>query len=210
MIESPVRIDQLPATLHRSGNLASETRAVLTDPARQPIQLPITLAPGESLKLVVTPETVLPGDGPCDALFSFDAVAALPDPEKVLDAIVDPNVPMSQVQPVAIKVPRGVFGHAADSGGALYAVSVHFPGRGEYGQDVDFDITASTNDEESNTTTSEIITKTVPLYMPARGFLLHQSDAWNYAYGVTLRRAGGDVAGESGTRSGTSFWPKVA
>src|SRR6266511_4067843 len=209
VIESPVRIKELPATLHRSGDLTSETRAVLRDPNRQPIQLPITLAPGESLGLLVTPEVALVGDGPCDAVFDLAAAEVLPDPEKVLDAIVDPNVPMTQTLPVAIKVLRAMFGRTSDPGGALYAVSVRFPGRGQYGEDLDVDLTAGTLDDESKTTTSEIITKTVMLYMPARGFLRHHSDPWSYGYSVTLRRAQGDVAGESGTRTGTSFWPKV-
>jgi hypothetical protein len=209
VIESSVRLKDLPVTLHRTGDLTSETRAVLRDPERQPIQLPITLAPGESLKLLVMPEVALAGDGPCDAVFDLAAVEVLPDREKVLDAIVDPNVPMTQMMPVAIKVLRAMFGKTTDAGGALHAVSVKFPGRGQYGEDLDVDLTAGTLDEESNTTTSEIITKTVMLYMPARGFLLRQSDPWSYGYNVTLRRAQGDIAGESGTRSGTSFWPKI-
>jgi hypothetical protein len=208
VIESPVRIKDLPVTLHRTGDLTSEARALLRDPERQPIQLPITLAPGESLKLLVMPEVTLAGDGACDAVFDLAAAEVLPDREKVLDAIVDPNVPMTQIMPVAIKVLRAMFGKSTDAG-ALHAVSVQFPGRGQYGEDLDVDLTAGTLDEESKTTTSEIITKTVMLYMPARGFLLRQSDPWSYGYSVTLRRAQGDVAGESGTRSGTSFWPKI-
>jgi hypothetical protein len=208
-IESPVRIERLNATLHRSNDLSTEARAVIRDEALQPLSLPITLAPGAQLRLVVTPESTIGGAGPLDAVFDLLGCAAVPDPALVLDTILGDAVTASRAMPVEVKLPRAVFGNQSDPGGALYAVSVRFAGRGQFGEDLDVDFAADTADQPTGSTTSSIITRIATLYMPARAFLLRQPEAWSYGYSVTLRRTGGTVAGESGTRTGTSYWPKV-
>jgi hypothetical protein len=208
-IESPVRIERLAATLHRSNDLSTEVRATIRDEALQPLSLPIVLAPGAQLCLIVTPEGQLGGAGPLDAVFDLSGAAAQPDPALVLDTILGDGVSASRAMPVEVKLPRAVFGNPNDPGGALYAVSVQFAGRGHFGEDLDIDFAADTPDQPTGSTSSSIITRVAPLYMPARAFLLRQPEAWVYSYSVTLRRTGGTVAGESGSRTGTSYWPKV-
>jgi hypothetical protein len=82
-IESPLRIDDLAATLGR-GNGPQQPATI------QGLSLPVArLEPGQQLTFPVTREGGVPGTGTLVARFDTDAVRALPDPEAVLVAILD-------------------------------------------------------------------------------------------------------------------------
>jgi hypothetical protein len=208
--ESPVRIDSLAAVLHRTGDLSTETAAVLQSLARQPLAFPITLGPGERVELLATPAAPMAGAGPCDAVFDLGRVVALPDPEKVLDAIIDTHVAGVRPQKVQVKLRRAVFANADPQYGALLAVSVHIVGHGQYGEDIDFDLTAQMPNPPDEPPSDDILVKNVLLYTPIRTVLLEQAAPWSFDYQVTLRWAKADIAGEKGTCTGTVVWPKTS
>jgi hypothetical protein len=82
-IESPLRIDDLAATLGRGGG--PQHPAVT-----QGLSLPVArLEPGQPIAFSVTREGGVPGEGALVARFDTDAVRAIPDPEAILGRILD-------------------------------------------------------------------------------------------------------------------------
>lgn len=82
-IESPLRFDDLAATLSRGGG--PQQPALI-----QGLSLPVArLEPGAQLSFTVTRESGVPGAGALAARFDTSRVRAIPDAEAVLDAILD-------------------------------------------------------------------------------------------------------------------------
>lgn len=82
-VESPLRIDDLAATLGR-GSGPQQPATI------QGLSLPVArLEPGQQLAFTVTREGGVPGAGALVARFDTDAVRAIPDAEAILDAILD-------------------------------------------------------------------------------------------------------------------------
>jgi hypothetical protein len=82
-IESPLRIDDLGATLGRE--TGPQHPAEITG-----LSLPVArLEPGQQLSFSVTREGGAPGEGPLLARFDTDGVRAIPDPEAILGLILD-------------------------------------------------------------------------------------------------------------------------
>jgi hypothetical protein len=84
-IESPLSIQTLDTSITRGGQ---RVRGFINSSS-----LPRDrLLPGDTLELTVTPETPLDGTAPPEVTFDLSGVSVIPDPEAVLDSILDRSV----------------------------------------------------------------------------------------------------------------------
>ena len=118
-IESPIRINHLTAMLHRGEAMfPGEIRDLST---------PVTLGPGEEITLTVVPSAPIVEAGSLHAVFDLNGVEVLPDPEKVWNAILDPNLPAEYLRSITVKTFREMFNPSPDQpGNQIMAILVEF------------------------------------------------------------------------------------
>ena len=119
VIESPIRINYLTAMLHRGETIfPGEIRDLST---------PVTLGSGEEITLTVAPSAPLVEAGSLHGVFDLNGVEVLPDPEKVWNAILDPNLPAEYLRSITVKTFREMFTPSPDRpGNQIMAILVEF------------------------------------------------------------------------------------
>jgi hypothetical protein len=121
-VESPIQVTSLDASLLIQGmEVAAAARADGT--------LPMRLAPGESMALMVSPTRQLPNDAQAEPMLDLSGVKPLLDSEKLWAAILDADTAAESKRTVRVKLFPGMFdapsGNAADK---AFAVIVQFDG----------------------------------------------------------------------------------
>jgi hypothetical protein len=169
IIESPVEIQSLPATLVcGQQRLAANIQGLDTS---QPVQL----ASGAQLALTITPADEVAIDGPAHVEYDMSGVHAVPDKEAIWTAVLDPSGTQSYLRAITVKTPASTFsipaGHAARR---IVSVVLDFDG----GVSVEL----NANKVEAK----------VDLQQPVTNLVLHKDSAGEYRYKVTIIRANGE------------------
>jgi hypothetical protein len=87
-IESPVAVKTVKVQLGRGEvTLAGKIDALRKGDSSTSATLPVTLAPGESIEMDISPASALPATGPLSAYFDFDDTEVQPDLQEVLKVI---------------------------------------------------------------------------------------------------------------------------
>jgi hypothetical protein len=177
IIESPVEIQSLPATLVSSqGRFAANVQGLDTS---QPVQL----APAGQIEFTVTPADEVEIDGQVHVEYDMSGVHALPDKEAIWNSILDPSSTQSYLRAITVKTPASTFsipaGHAAQR---IVSVVLDFDG----GTSVEL----NANKLEAN----------VNLQQPVTNLVLHKDSAGEYRYKVTVIRANGEQNRDSDWR----------
>jgi hypothetical protein len=169
IIESPVEIQSLPATLvSGQGRFAANIQGLDTS---QPVQL----APAGQIEFTVTPADEVEIDGQVHVQYDMSGVHALPDKEAIWNAILDPSSTQSYLRAITVKTPASTFsipaGHASRR---IVSVVLDFDG----GTSVEL----NANKLEAN----------VNLQQPVTNLVLHKDSTGEYRYKVTVIRANGE------------------
>jgi hypothetical protein len=178
-IESPVRIEALPATISRDGQKATAAVAGSSFPVER-------LDPGATLNLSVRADTPLDGTGAAEVAFNLSAVTVLPDPALILDSILD-RTTLQYFDTITVKAIAGLFtpieGRPADQ---IVVILVEFEGGGT---------------AELNGSTLE---SQVRIDYPIDDVILRRSVDTSYRYTVTIVRADGRQERDPEPRQGTA------
>jgi hypothetical protein len=100
-IESPVTVPRLDAWLRRGKD---RVPALLGGMA-----LPLELAPGQSVSVVLQPSAALPGAGPPEPIVDLSAARAKPDPGLVWAALLDPSTPADYARAITVQAVASMF-----------------------------------------------------------------------------------------------------
>ncbi|HEY6351078.1 MAG TPA: hypothetical protein VI636_16870 [Candidatus Angelobacter sp.] len=169
IIESPVEIDSLSATLVRGEESLPATIDGLD--LSQPVQIP----PGQQITFTITPADATAAGDPVHADYDLSGVRPVPDREAIWNEILDPTAPESYLTTITVKTPASTFAAPADN-----------PGQQIVSMVVDFDSGVST---ELNSTKLEA---KVDLPHPVVNFVLRKADSGEYRYKLTLVRSSGE------------------
>ncbi|HKF20734.1 MAG TPA: hypothetical protein VKE93_04150 [Candidatus Angelobacter sp.] len=169
IIESPVEIQSLPATLvSGQGRFAANVQGLDTS---QPVQL----APAGQIEFTVTPADEVEIEGQVHVEYDMSGVHALPDKEAIWNSILDPGSTQSYLRAITVKTPASTFsipaGHASRR---IVSLVLDFDG----GTSVEL----NANKLEAN----------VNLQQPVTNLVLHKDSAGEYRYKVTIIRANGE------------------
>jgi hypothetical protein len=170
VIESPIRINHLSAMLHRGEAMfPGEIRGLST---------PVTLGPGEEITLTVAPSAPMVEAGSLHATFDLNGVEVLPDPEKVWNAILDPNLPAEYLRSITVKTFKDMFNASPDRpGDQIMAILVEF----ERGDTVELNADKLESKATLRLPVSDIILRRVD----------QEADQGTYRYRVTVIRKEG-------------------
>lgn len=181
-VESPLTVEAIGARVVRAGRRRAG-RPATVDVLKAPggaTQLPVEIAPDETLALDVRPDELPPGDGKPDVVFDYE-VKQKPDPEAIWDAIVDPTVKPTYERAVEVKTLKSIFDGGGDDGTpAIAYILVEF----EQGRTVEL--------------SPETVEQTVALSFPVRDFVVSGPSGGvldaDYAFTVRVIYADGSEA----------------
>ncbi|NTU81931.1 MAG: hypothetical protein HGA45_21560 [Chloroflexales bacterium] len=184
--ESPLRIDDLVATLGRGGG--PQQPAIL-----QGLSLPVArLEPGQQISFAATSATPVPGAGALVARFDTDAVRAIPDPEAILGVILDESQ-LEYYRSVTVVAAEGLFVAPADRpDDQIVEILVDFE-EGDFAR-----LTASVREGRAR------------VNHPFADVLLRRPISSTYTYRVTvLRKSGRQTTSDPRQRSEELFYVEV-
>jgi hypothetical protein len=169
-IESPIRITQLTANLHRGDAAVTGIIQGVS------FSSPVDLGPGAKLTFVVAPSAPLPGGGPASAVFDLSKAAVIPDSESVWNAILDQSALPEYKRAVKVKTFAQMFKPTPDKpDDPILAIVVDF----ERGETVDL----SADKLEIDAT----------IRLSISDYVLKKLDAGVYQYKVAVIRASGQT-----------------
>ena len=120
--ESPLKITALPVWLARGG-VRVEGRIEGLD-----LSAPLELQADSAVSFVIQPTAPLPGEGPMDAIFDTARVAAVPNLDRILQAVMDPRVDMEGERKVFVETSADVLASADQPDQAIRLIIIEFRG----------------------------------------------------------------------------------
>jgi hypothetical protein len=171
-IESPLLMNRLEALLQRGEiKVPGEIRGLTT---------PVTLRAGEEVIFTIHSSAPISGSGPLRAVFDFNGVEVLPNPDTVWKAILDPNVPAEYSRSIQVKTFREMFDPPQDQPpeNQIMAILVEF----ERGNTVELN--------------ADRLDAQAVLNLPMSDIILRRMNQGEYRYRVMTIRKGGQFRDE--------------